>query len=422
MPQKKSKFTAESLANTEPKPMEHAVEGLIPLDEMTLLLGRPGSTKTLVLIDFAAQLGDGSVAGALLGQPSVSIYATRENDRARSMKPRCLAAGVNDEYFRHCRSVMDLPAEIEDLRLLIRDEQAKFVVLDPAADYVTLAHSNQRKAKQALQPISDLAREEHVAIVLVLWPNKHGKGLNALAGSIGNSGTARNVLVVGRISVDEYVIGTEKVSDGPDKFGWVYTTEPVEVSPNITSIRIKFLRRALPFEIAQAWEQVMLGDDPAAVTLLKFMEEPSDSWVTPAKEDGTDKAVEDWAEQEWKNNGWFVTADLIDYLKDAESYGDAAARRTINGAAKGKLIDRSNKGRSGEQRVRYRISDLGRSWLQEDEEDSIHAFFRTNERRPSKRPSKRPTKRTVNHTPLAQRALPRARPALPKATTNREAN
>src|SRR5215469_5591281 len=89
------------LAGVQPKRVRYAVDGLLPLKRLTLLIGKPGATKTLALIDLAAQLSNGDVRGDLLGHPVDTLYITMENSREESLAPRAMAAGFDRNRFHH---------------------------------------------------------------------------------------------------------------------------------------------------------------------------------------------------------------------------------------------------------------------------------------------------------------------------------
>jgi hypothetical protein len=371
------------LEGTEIKRVRYAVEGLLPLGRLSFVIGRPGITKTMAVIDLAAQITRGAVRGDLEGRPSHVLYCTLENSRSESLMPRATAAGADTKRFQHWGGDLSIPAEIDVLRTWIGQTRAKLVVLDTLGDYVSLSIQNsQQNAKRALQPLASLAEQTGVAIVCIFWANKSGKGTNAVAGSVGNSGTARNVLVVGQLASRENVIGTIKVNDGPDHFGFVYRWELVDVADGIQAPRITWERLAKPAEIDQAQEQMTLADDPAAPVLLEYMAE----------------ACEDWSDDPppSPDAGWFPTDELIAVIEQATLCGAAAARKVVNRAYSAGLIERWRGGQGTDFKVSWRITELGRMWMADDEENSISGWFHTD-----RRPSKRATRATTPTEPLA---------------------
>lgn len=272
------------LTDIQPKRVRYAVQDLLPLGRLTLLIGKPGATKTMVLVDLGAQLSNGEVAGDLHGHPVNSLYITMENSPQESLAPRAIAAGFDRNRLFQYDGSLDLPDEMDKLRSTVKRHNAKLVVIDTVNDYARISIANsQQNAKKVFQPLLTMAHELDCAVVCVIWATKAGKGINAVAGSVGNSGTARNVIVVGQISAQEYVIGTIKVSDGIDHIGFTYGLDRVEIADNngemIKVPKIDWQGIATPAEIDLAHEQVKLSDDPAALTLLEYMAESSECWV-----------------------------------------------------------------------------------------------------------------------------------------------
>jgi hypothetical protein len=406
------RLKATPLTGVTLKKLRYAVEYMIALDRFTLVIGRPGITKTLALIDFCAQLTRGAVKGELEGTPSTILYITRENTREESIGPRARAARAVESLFLTCDDELQLPDDIEELRSLIFREKAKLVVLDTLGDYVKISLSHQTAAIKTLQPIADLAKEMDVAIVGVLWANKHGKGINAVAGSIGNSGVVRCVIVVGQLSSEEYLIATWKQNDGPERFGWVYSFDVVEADPEgfpgVTAPRIDWdhARRAKAVEVDQAFEAIRLTEDPAIADVLAYMATPMDSW------DENPEPMTKWTAEDFRAAGWLPTSELLTVIKEASGKGGTAARKVLNRASAVKLLDRRFSGQGEKFTGWWRITDLGRMWNKEDEEGAIYGWFHT-DRRKSKRVVR---KRATKSQPPQPKALPPGPGALPKAT------
>jgi hypothetical protein len=150
---------------------------------------------------------------------------------------------------------------------------------------------------------------------------------------------------------------------------------------------------------------VKITEDPATSVLLEYMATPIENWVVnPA-------SVKEWSDDDFRAAGWIVTDDLTDVIEEATGYGNTKARSLLNRAFSTKLVDRhSNNGQGKAYKRFWRITDLGRLWLREDEEDSIHGWFETDRRKTAKRVTNRPTK----PQPPAPRALPMPKAELPK--------
>ena len=341
------------------------------------------------VIDLCAQLTRGAVKGSLEGKPTPILYITQENSREESMAPRAMAAGAAFERFFHWGGDLSLPGEIDVLRSMISKTKAKLCVLDTLGDYITLSIQNsQQNAKKALQPIATVAEQTGCAIVLIFWANKSGKGTNAVAGSVGNSGTARNVIVVGQLSTKENVIGTIKANDGRDHFGFVYGWDLVTVEDDegnqADAPKITWDRIARPSEIDKAQEQLTLTDDPRIVPLLEYMAEDEKNWTKyePPKK----CAVVD--ENAMRGAGWFFTDELLGMLQSEFVISESKARQILNSAHSAVLLARYSGGQGQGRRVAWRINDLGRSWIKEEDDTVMGTWFHTDAKK------RRPTSQT----------------------------
>jgi hypothetical protein len=404
---------ATPLTGVELKKLRYVVENMVALGRLTLVVGRPGITKTLALISWASQLTRGGIGGELDGIPSTVLYVTRENTPEESIAPRARAAGVVESRFLYCADELQLPDDIEDLRALIFQKKAKMVVLDTLADYVKISLSSQTAAIKSLQPLADLAKELDVAIVGVLWANKHGKGVNAVVGSAGNSGVVRCIIVVGQLSIEEYLIATWKQNDGPERFGWAYSFDVEEVDPErfpgVKAPKIDWdhARKARASEVDQAFEAIQLTEDQATGDLLEYMATPMDRWIE------NPESMTRWTGEDFRAAGWLPTKELLAVIKEARGYSNNKARKVLTRAHAVKLLDCRAAGQGSDYTHWYRITSLGRVWLKDDDEDAIHRFFNTDQGRAKSKRARRPTPN--NNSPRAK-ALPAGPKALPKAS------
>jgi hypothetical protein len=67
----------------------------VPIKELTLLVGRPGSAKSLFGYWLAAQITRGTMQGAFYGQPRKVVFMDSENSWAHNIVPRLWAAGAD---------------------------------------------------------------------------------------------------------------------------------------------------------------------------------------------------------------------------------------------------------------------------------------------------------------------------------------
>jgi hypothetical protein len=176
----------------------------VPFGALTLLVGDPGLGKSLLTVELAARLSRGA-----LGERGVSLLATAEDALAATVRPRLEAAGAELEYVRFLHKEADgieegllLPDNVSDISLLIEEEGAKLVVIDPLAAHLPSRINSWRdqSVRVALAPLHRVAESTGAAIVLVAHLNK-GEGsdpLQRIGGSIGIAAAARSVLLLAR--------------------------------------------------------------------------------------------------------------------------------------------------------------------------------------------------------------------------------
>jgi hypothetical protein len=122
--------------------------------------------------------------------------------------------------------------------------------------------------------------------------------------------------------------------------------------------------------------------------------------------------VEDWTDDPppSRHAGWFPTKELIAIIEEATLCGATAARKTINRAFWAGLIDRWRGGQGWDQKVAWRITDLGHMWIGDGEEDAVHGFFHIDQRKPPRQTGRRPTGSTGSPPkPPKPLALPRGK-------------
>jgi hypothetical protein len=220
----------------------------IPLGKVTLLVGDPGSGKSLVALDIAARVSraapwpDATVESQETRvksqnqqssppqhpsphssfdirhssfspahssfdirhsslSPSSVLILSAEDELADTIRPRLDAAGAD------CRRIFFLPA-VADLRndfsqvrsAARRAPECRLIVIDPINAYVGPTDSHfQTVVRKILQPLARLANEKRLAVLAVAHLRKNeGAAIYRTAGSMGFVATARTVWTVCR--------------------------------------------------------------------------------------------------------------------------------------------------------------------------------------------------------------------------------
>lgn len=199
------------------EPVEWLWTARVPMEEVTMIIGDPGTGKGHVVADIVARF----TTERALPEDSVVlpkgrvIWIGTEDDNARTLKPRLMAAradlslvtSVNEsETFS-----FTLPQHTKELRALIEEKNAadstrpvRLLVVDPLGQYADKGIDLNAPAdgRKVLKVLTAIARDYHLAVLLVHHLNKSNasskqKALYRAAGSLsGIVGAARSVLMV----------------------------------------------------------------------------------------------------------------------------------------------------------------------------------------------------------------------------------
>jgi putative DNA primase/helicase len=226
-----------------PEPVEWLWPEKLPIGKVTLLIGDPGTGKSLLAADLAARVSTGRplpgekqgawsrepgshhstsrlyaacggekqltatgpdethIPASRLPAPCSVLMLSSEDELADTIRPRLDAAGAN------CNRVFFLP-DIKDLRTdfhKLRDavdcvRDCRLLIIDPINAYVGPSDSHyQTVTQQIMEPLARLAAEKRIAVVAVAHFRKSdGAAIYRAAGSLGFVSAARAVWTVCR--------------------------------------------------------------------------------------------------------------------------------------------------------------------------------------------------------------------------------
>jgi hypothetical protein len=126
----------------------------IPIGGTTLMPGREGLGKTLLVCWLAARLSRGQLDGEWLGQPADVVYVGHEDDRSTVLVPRLVAAGADLDrfYFVDIPSggTFSLNVDLETLVAAVRDDgrNVALVVIDPLDSQLGAIDSHKKAEVQ----------------------------------------------------------------------------------------------------------------------------------------------------------------------------------------------------------------------------------------------------------------------------------
>jgi hypothetical protein len=266
---------------------------------MTYLAGEPGLGKSLLSLLVVARLSRGELSDSA----SNSLILSAEDARAQVVVPRLQAAEANLErvFFPPLdgdgfEQQLLLPNDLQRLRLLIEQVEAKLVVIDPLVAHLPVQINSwqDQSVRMALAPLHHLAVDTGTAFLLIGHLNK-AEGSNPMrriGGSIGIPAAVRSVLLLARDPDDpagesgsRRVLAHVKGNVGSLSPSLAYTlqTTTVGVNESIETVRMveggcsPFLGSQLlgeqrrPAKLDQATQMLRseLADGPKSVTDIR---------------------------------------------------------------------------------------------------------------------------------------------------------
>ena len=181
----------------------------IPAGAITVIPGREGIGKSLMLAWLTARITTGQLPGIHFGQPRPVIYAATEDSWAHTIAPRLYAAGADlDMVYRvdveHDGLIdqLTLPRDCATLAVEIERLGVAMLAADPL---LSLIHAGidthrDRDLRTALEPLAKLADQTGCAVVGLAHFNKSSSDdpLNLITGSRAFSAVARAVIAIAR--------------------------------------------------------------------------------------------------------------------------------------------------------------------------------------------------------------------------------
>jgi hypothetical protein len=181
------------------RPTQWLWSGWLPAGKLSILDGDPGLGKSLVTLDLCARLASGRAwPDEQPGGPPLNVVVLNAEDSIEdTVKPRLetLGADLDRVYFlegvveKDGEDTLRFPAHALALRDLVRDTDAKLVVIDPFVAFLdkTVSSHNDRSVRTALRLLKAIAEEQGCAILLVRHLNKDQdkRALYRGGGSIG---------------------------------------------------------------------------------------------------------------------------------------------------------------------------------------------------------------------------------------------
>ena len=232
------------LALMKPELQRWLWENLIPENAPTLIAGRGGKGKSLLVAWITAQLTQGKLPGHFYGQPvAVGIIAGEDDDR-KALAPRLIAAGA-DPQLTHTLKTREtgstgeaLPLTLEHLDILenqINEHGLKVVIADPLISMQAGDSHKLSAVRQELNPLYSLCQSHGISMIWVHHFNKGtGDASNLISGSHAYRDIAKSVLLfdededTGRriLSIDK---GNYTASENRKSYSFTVETVAVDI-------------------------------------------------------------------------------------------------------------------------------------------------------------------------------------------------
>lgn len=225
------------LADVKTETVSWLWPGRVAFGKLTLLDGDPGLGKSTLSLDLAARLstgapmpGEATTAGATTaaaGPPRATLLLTAEDGLADTIRPRLQAAGADMARILALQDVSEaaggggeggepgraslrpplLPDDVPLLAELVCQHNVRLVIVDPLMAFLSgrVNSFRDQDVRRALAPLAAMAQETGAAVLILRHLNKAtgGSAIYRGGGSIGISGAARSVLLVGKHPDDE---------------------------------------------------------------------------------------------------------------------------------------------------------------------------------------------------------------------------
>lgn len=182
----------------------------IPIGGVTLMAGREGDGKTLLVCWLAARISRGQLAGERHQRPADVLYVGLEDDRSTVIKPRLIAAGADLTRFQFVDLDGDrsfaLDTDLADLAAAATARDVGLVVFDPLDAHLGAVDSHKKAEVQAaIGRLAALTQQLRCGALGLAHFNKAGLSdlLVRINGSRGFSTAVRSVLAVGAHPDDE---------------------------------------------------------------------------------------------------------------------------------------------------------------------------------------------------------------------------
>ena len=208
----KKKLKIRRMSEIKPKRAEYLLYPYLPRGKLTIMGGVSGSTKTWLILNWAAIISQGAKfitddEFTPPRKPAVVIYQTKENDYETDIRPRFDKLGANLDNILviddHDEDGSGFPLTLSDGRIedVTEEYHPDLIIFDPIQSYIgsDVDFHRANEIRPILDKLIDIASRYNCAVVLISRMSKQttASALDRLLGTSDFRNAARSILIVG---------------------------------------------------------------------------------------------------------------------------------------------------------------------------------------------------------------------------------
>jgi putative DNA primase/helicase len=275
-----------SATGITPETIDWSWPGIASHRAFTLIAGKPGMGKSQIAVYAVATVSRGGTwADGSVAERGSAILAETEDDPARVIMPRLMAAGADLARVKLCGQV-DLSTGLDGLRKHADSiTDLRLVVLSPVLTFFGSGAMDEVSMRAKIKPMLEWVTEKRIAVIGITHPPKGAKVNDEFAGSEVFYRAARGAWSAVIDPTDENpiikakrrMLVAAKNNIGDDTAMMPYRIEGVTLPGGIETSRVVFVstgqeatgRPTKGTEGAKRWLETFLADGPRDAGTIK---------------------------------------------------------------------------------------------------------------------------------------------------------
>lgn len=284
----------EKISSVQEKKINWLWKDKLAFGKITLFAGEPGVGKSQLLLYIASIVSKGEKFHfeSQACEPQNVLIISGEDSADDTIKPRLMALNADLDRVHFVKGIkridksghpyfdaICLIEHLAELEIKIKENNYKFIIVDPIALYLGSVDENKNKEiRAALGQLTALAERHGVSLILNSHFSKPGtsnkNAINRVMGSIGFAAAARMVFGIMKDpeNPDRRLFLTIKNNIGQDKEGLAYNIKSVLLNGGIETSRVEWLNE----RVSQTANEILNtdnADSPKVGEAKEFLEE-----------------------------------------------------------------------------------------------------------------------------------------------------